>query len=472
MIKYYDTEEAYKADTGKGADESQVSLIKAGNICRYDGRNVVVGLRSARTGSVAYLDGSHSLHFASPGTFKADGLPEGGEVIGVVVIGVDHQDFRGEVAVMSKTFATAKMLERWFVRLSGYTLDGTDRTGTLSVWEASDNWAAAHDYAVGYNADSAEALVSQLNAYFKANEPFAAQDWVAEADGDGNVTLNYALTNYRQFLNAAKDGFALANVTAPGWASTEKMLRQNGQRNSAGVIANWPRVLAYFSADMTNNTYNPASDVTTTKISYPICLPAFLGTSEYQSDHCSYLRGVYGEGEEGWLKFMESFLPVRPSEYGIFDGSRYGTAKRNTYYLAGIKYAGQDGVEKYASPAARLAANLGYDHELLKQGEWVLPDIDLVLGVVGQLKYPTTDDRDADPVNSALKAIGATALRNDSSVNSCSRYNSSSMWFASGAAGYMGSGIPINRFVVTPLVLFGYRRRWQGLGLIPGERGT
>ena len=162
MIKYYDTEAAYKADTGKGADESQVSLIKTGNVCKYDGRNVVVGLRSARTGSVAYLDGSHSLHFAAPGTFKADGLPEGGEVIGVVVIGVDHQDFRGEVAVMSKTFSSAPMLERWFVRLSGYTLDGTDRTGTLSVREASDNWAATHDYAVGYNADSAEALASLI----------------------------------------------------------------------------------------------------------------------------------------------------------------------------------------------------------------------------------------------------------------------------------------------------------------------
>ena len=165
MIKYYDTEAAYKADTGKGAAESQVSLIKAGNICRYDGRNVVVGLRSARTGSVAYLDGAHALRFAAPGTFKSDGLPEGGEVVGVVVVGVDHQDFRGEVAVMSKTFAEAPMLERWFVRLSGYTLDGTDRTGTLSVWEASDNWAAAHDYTVSYNADNAEALASKLNTY-------------------------------------------------------------------------------------------------------------------------------------------------------------------------------------------------------------------------------------------------------------------------------------------------------------------
>lgn len=453
MIKYYDTEAAYKADTGKGAAESQVSLIKAGNICRYDGRNVVVGLRSARTGSVAYLDGSHSLHFAAPGTFKADGLPEGGEVIGVVVIGVDHQDFRGEVAVMSKTFTTSPMLERWFVRLSGYTLDGTDRTGTLSVYEASDNWAAAHDYAVGYNADSAEALASQLNAYFKANEPFTAQDWVAEADGDGNVTLHYAYTHPSQVSNAAKDGFALAQATAPGWAYTTRILRRNGNRRGEGTITNWPRAMAYLRGDTANTTYNPASDVTTTKISYPICLPGYLGTSKYQSDHCSYLRGVYGDGEEGWLKFMESFLPVRPSEYGILDGSRYGTAKRNTYYLAGIKYAGQDGVEKYASPAARLAAGLGYDHELLKQGEWVLPDIDLLFGLVGQLKYPATDDCDADPVNSALKAIGALALRNDLSVWSCSRCTKGGAWFAHGSYGYTVCYFLKSMYVAAPLVL-------------------
>ena len=453
MIKYYDTEAAYKADTGKGADESQVSLIKAGNICRYDGRNVVVGLRSARTGSVAYLDGSRALHFAAPGTFKADGLPEGGEVIGVVVIGVDHQDFRGEVAVMSKTFASVPMLERWFVRLSGYTLDGTDRTGTLSVREAYDNWAVAHDYSVGYNADSAEALASQLNTYFKANEPFTAQDWVAEADGDGNVTLHHAYTNYIQASNTAKDGFELANATAPEWASTTKMLRRNGRRIGEGTITNWPRALAYFRDDNSIATYNPASDVTTAKISYPICLPAFLGTSEYQSDHCSYLRGVYGEGEEGWLKFRESFLPVRPSEYGIFDGSRYGAANRNTYYLAGIKYAGQDGAEKYASPAARLAADLGYNHELLKQGEWVLPDIDLLFSLVGQLKYPTTNDRDADPVNSALKAIGAPALGNNSNVWGCSRYTPIRGWVATGNHGYAIGYNLNNGYVAAPLVL-------------------
>lgn len=453
MIKYYDTEAAYKADTGKGADESQVSLIKAGNICSYDGRNVVVGLRSARTGSVAYLDGSRALHFAAPGTFRAEGLPEGGEVIGVVVIGVDHQDFRGEVAVMSKTFAAAPMLERSFVRLSGYTLDGTDRTGTLSVLEASDSWAAVHDYAVGYNADSAEALASQLNTYFKANEPFTAQDWVAEADGDGNVTLHYSYTNTKQSSNTAKDGFALANAAAPEWADTMQMLHRNGKTTGEGTIMNWPRALAFFREDSASTAYNPASDVTTTKISYPICLPGYLGTSKYQSDHCSYLRGVYGEGEEGWLKFMESFLPVRPSEYGIFDASRYGAAKRNTYYLAGIKYTGQDGVEKYASPAARLAANLWYDHELLNQGEWVLPDIDLLFSLVGQLKYPTTNDRDADPVNAALESIGVSALGNNSSVWSCSRFSLGNAWVISGSTAYAGGSYMNRMHVAAPLVL-------------------
>ena len=320
--------------------------------------------------------------------------------------------------------------------------------------EASDNWAAAHDYTIGYNADNAEALASQLNTYFRANEPFAAQDWVAEADGDGNVTLHYAYTYYRQASNTAKDGFALASATAPEWADTTRMLRRNGRRSGEGTIINWPRALEYFRNDNPGAVYNPTSDVTTMKISYPICLPGYLGTSKYQSDHCSYLRGVYGEGEEGWLKFMESFLPVRPSEYGIFYASRYGAAKRNTYYLAGIKYAGQDGVEKYASPAARLAANLGYDHELLKQGEWVLPDIDLLFGLVGQLKYPTTNDRDADLVNSALKAIGAPVLKNSYSMCSCSQYDRGNCWSAGGSSGCTGSVAMYYRgFIAVSLVL-------------------
>lgn len=454
MIKYYDTEAAYKADTGKGADESQVSLIKAGNICRYDGRNVVVGLRSARTGSVAYLDGSHSLHFAAPGTFRADGLPEGGEVIGVVAIGVDHPDFRGEVAVMSHQFTHAPLSNRYYFKLSGCTLDGAEHTGVLSIRSSLDNWAANQDYTITYKADNIVALVSQLNAYFKANEPFITQDWVAIADTNGDVLLHFKYTTWLQAAyNTAKSGFSVVLANASQWKSTSRMFRMNGRRNDEGTITNMPRALAYFREDNSTTTYNPATDVTTAKLSYPICLPGYLGKSKYQSDHCAYLRGIYGEGEEGWLKFMQSFLPVLPSEYGIFDDSTYGTEKQNTYYLASLKYVGQDGEEKYVSPAARLVAERGFGHELLKRGEWVIGKMSRIFSIVGQLRYPTTPDKFADKVNAALAAIGAPALGDNSSVWSCSRYGGGYGWVANGNYGFATGNSMYGSSQAVPLVL-------------------
>ncbi len=453
MIKYYDTEAAYEADS-KSAFESQVSLIGASNECRYDGRNVVVGLRSARTGSIAVLDGLHALHFIAPETFTSSGFMSNYEIVGVVAIGVDHPDFRGKVGIINKTFSSKVMFERWFVKLTGYTLDGTDRTGTLVVREASDSWNANHEYVISYNATTAEALVSQLNTYFKANEPFITQDWVAVLQEDGSVVLNYKYTNWQQaFYNGAKAGFSVSVVTAQEWNVTSQMYRMNGQRSGEGTITNWLRALAYYRSDNSDTSYNPSVDVKTKKIVYPICLPGYLGTSQYQSDHCAYLRGIYGEGEEGWLKFMASFLPVRPLEYDIYDESRYGTEKKNTYYLAGLTYRGQDGTEKYASPAARLAAETGYDHDLLKMGEWVMPGIDHVFSIVSPLKYPAVNDRNADAVNTALYAIGAPALGNNSSVWSCSRYGSSGGWAAYGLNGFAGSNGLYSRNLCVPLVL-------------------
>ena len=298
------------------------------------------------------------------------------------------------------------------------------------------------------------AFVSQLNAYFKANEPFTAQDWVAEAKEDGSVVLHYKYTAWQQAsYNGANAGFAVTVVTAPEWNATSQMLRMNGQRNGEGTITNWLRALAYFRGDNQSTAYNPSTDIKSRKVTYPICQPGYLGTSQYQSDHCAYLRGIYGEGEEGWLKFMESFLPVRPSEYGIYDDSRYGTEKGNTYYLASLTYRGQDGTEKYASPAARMAAETGYDHELLKRGEWVIPNIDHVFSIVSPLKYPVVNDRSADAVNAALAAIGAPALGNNSSVWSCSRCGSTYGWIAYGSVGFAGYVSLYIQSLCVPLVL-------------------
>lgn len=427
MIRYFDTEADYLAAIQD--IESQVSLIGENNECRFDGRNVVVGLNSATTGSIAVLDGLHVLRFIAPQTFSSKSFMSNYEIVGPVVIGVDHPDFRGEVAIANREFSGMPILVRYRFKLSGYTLDGTEHTGVLSIRSASNNWAANQDYTITYKADNIVALVSQLNAYFKANEPFIAQDWVAIADESGDVFLDFKYTNWQQSsYDTAKSGFSVSANNAPKWNKTTRMFRMNGRRDGGGTITNMPRALADFREDKSATSYNPAEDVKTVKLAYPICLPGYLGKSKYQTDHCAYLRSVYGEGEEGWLKFMKSFLPVLPSEYGIFDDDTYGSEKENTYYLASLKYVGQDGVERYSSPAARVVAEVHYDHELLKRGEWVIGSMSRIFSIVGQLRYSTTNDRNADKVNAALKAIGAPALSNASSIWSCSRYSEDSVW--------------------------------------------
>ena len=464
MIKYYDTLAAYKADV-KSNFESQVSLIGADNTVKYDGRNVVIDIRSARTGTIAVLDGTHALRFISVDTFSSTSFMSNFEIVGVVVIGVDHPSFRGQIAIMYPTPESYPIITIWQWKLTGYTLDGTDRTGTLSIVQASDNWAANHDYVISYNATDENALVNQLNTYFKVNEPFKTQKWSAYLNEDNSINLIHSWSAYNQpQYNKGKDGFTLADNLLLEWIFTTNVLRMNGQRSGGGVIYNLTRAVAYLRYDNPNAQYNPTTDVTSIKGSGPICLPAYLGTSQYQSDHCAYLRSVYGEGEEGWLKFMESFLPVRPTEYGVIgDKATYGDARRNTYYLASQKYVDVDGNTQPTSPAADFAANIGFDHELLKKGQWVIPDIDLLFDVIGGIKYPTINDRNADVISRALLAIGAPALRNDTNYRPCARYGKTNDWYYVGNSGTIaGSSILSNSFQVIPLALLDVP---QGLNL-------
>ena len=112
-----------------------------------------------------------------------------------------------------------------------------------------------------------------------------------------------------------------------------------------------------------------------------------------------------------------------------------------------------DGNTQQVSPAADFVASIAFDHELLKRGQWVLPDSDLLFDVVGGLEYPTTNDRDADVINRALKAIGAPSLGNNSYVWSCSRYSASLGWCANGSIGYAYYGSLYGSYLAVPLVL-------------------
>lgn len=465
MIQYYNTEAEYQAAV-KSTFESQISLIGASNEIHFDGINVVVGINSAMTGSIVVLDGNSALHFIEADTFSSSSFMSNYTVVGVVAVGVDHEDFRGQIVIVHKNNTSKKFSEIYSFRLAGYTLDGTDRTGVLSI-RTADAWATAKDFTVSYNAESVADLVSQLNAYFSADaqytpaggspmaNPFKTQSWVASADDDGIITLTFFLSAYQQASNTGKSGFTLTANLMPGITATTAMLRKNGQRSGEGTITNWDRAILYFSADLNNATYNPTSPVTSPKRGHPICKPGYLGTSQYSGgDQCAALRAIYGPGEEGWLKFMASFLPVRPIAYGaVGDKAAYGDGKKNTYLIAGTKFTKQDGTTISAFPAADYASAPVFNHDLLKKGCWHLPDIDTVFSIMKTIKYNVVNNRNADIVNRALHAIGGNAISNGSIIWSCSRYGASIMWVSNGYFGFAG-GYSVNlSSLALPVVL-------------------
>ena len=451
MIKYYDTEAAYAADA-KSPFESQVSLVGEDNEIKYDGRNVVVGAKSAKTGSIVVLDGNSAMHFIAVDTFSSSSFMSNFTIVGVVAVGVDHPDFRGKIVIVHKSNASKMWSTIYSFKLTGYTLDGTDRSGKLKVYSAASTYDT---YTINYNADSVADFLTTLNAYFQSTAPFTTQHWRADADSDGNITLSFLFTFADQRSCAGSDGFTLTANLLPGIPASTAMLRYNGQRSGEGCISNMARAIAYFSADLNNATYNPTSTVTSPKRSYPICKPGYLGTSQYSNgDQCAALRAIYGEGEAGWLKFMESFYPICPSKYGpIGDKATYGDSKRNTGLMAGKTFTKQDNTVIPAYPAADYCGSVTYNHDLLKRGQWFLPDVDVLCSVLRTIKYNSTNDRNADPVNRALYAIGGTAISNGSSSWSSSRYGANSAWYSGGSSGILGNGSLFGTYLAVPVAL-------------------
>lgn len=455
MIQYYNTEAEYAAAL-KDSFESQVSRVGENNAIKYDGRNVVVGLRSATTGDIVALDSVGALHFIPLASEPTSTFLEGFTVVGVVAVGVDHKDFRGKVVIVNKANASKKWSEIYSFKLTGYTLDGTDRTGTLNVRDASA-WGTGVDYVISYNATTAAQLATQLNTYFRANAPFTTQSWRADADEDGNITLSFLFVDYRQASNSGKNGFALTANLLPEIPASSSMLRVSGQRASEGAISNWEKALVYYRNDNGTSAYQGGrtSVQTSVKQTYPINLPTWLGTStKNPGDFCTALRAVYGEGEEGWLKFMKTCLPVRPTAFGpMGDKATYGDSERNTYVMAGRTFEKQDGSSIVAHPAADYCAAVSYNHPLLRKGAWMLPDVDTLAAVLSTIRYSAVNNRNADPINRALNVIGGTAISNGSYIWSSSRYGAGSAWLSGGSGGYWSYVIFYLAYVAVPVAL-------------------
>lgn len=364
------------------------------------------------------------------------------EINGVVA---DVRD--GEALVVYKQNTTKKWAERYYFDLTGYTLDSTEHSGVFSIKQASDSWAESHDYTFTYTASTLADFVSQLNTWFASTEPFTTQDWYAEA-GENKVVLNLQYTYFNQYTDNGKTGFTLNASLFSDYPVTNSILRKNGNTNGDGTISNFYRALYYFKSDLSSTNYNPSTDVTNVKRVYPICLPAYLGTSQYQSDHCAFLRSVYGAGETGWKKFMESIMPVIPTDWGGM-GMRDGMTM--TSYLAAQTYNSRTATSGVLFPAAKYC----YDTATttLPQGRWHLPTTDEIYRILDGVKYNSEgNDRNIDILNKALNLINGVDISNGNTIWTCILGTIFSAYGTGAVRGYFGNGggtgLPNNYFAI------------------------
>lgn len=396
-----------------------------------------IAVKTISSGEVRYIDLD---------TFSAAGISSSVyEIIGVVVCIKD-----GKVLVTRGNIGSYKYCNRAWWYLSGYTLDGTARTGVLSLRFTSNSWESNINKTINYNASTLNDFISQLNTAFAEDSDMSGQDWYANITSDNRVRIHCNNIDYRQCAyNTASTGFTLTS-SLPEITYSSAMLRRNGANSGEGSISNMSRALSYFHSDLNSTTYNPNSNITSVKRGYPICLPGYLGTSQYQSDHCSYLRGIYGAGEEGWKKFMAAQLPVLPSDYGIM---KVQDGKERTSQLASFYYTSS--AQSTPSPMC-AAASAAYNVSTAKinVGEFHLPTTEELSLILDGVLYGTDASRNADILNKGLNAINFPAISNGSYLWSCCRYSSSYGWCALGTGGFFDGSYMCNTYGVCPVSLY------------------
>lgn len=394
----------------------EISIPKRGDYC----------IKKIKDKSVHYID-IDSISYASD-------IDAGYELVGIVCGYIN-----GEVLVVRNP---VRHSDTWcdilqYV-LTGYTIDGTDQSGVLSIRDNSTATANT-DYTIPYNATTKEDLVSQLNNFFAINDAFKNQGFYASM-ADDKVIVHYHFTflNQSEYI-AGKNGFTLTQNTMPDVIASTNFRRKNGAQLEIGVVANMERALVYFRSDNSNSIYNPTNIITTVKLTYPIYLPAYLGTSSYRDgDKCAFLRSVYGEGEEGWKRFMKSFLPVYPTDYGVINT----TGKELTKVLASKRYNDLDKINEPMCKAAYYCYSM--TSATIDEGEFWLPGVQELSIILDGIKYGTVSDVNADIVNKALYKVGWASISNDSRYWLACRYSYRLIWLFYGVYGLFFNGFLFN----------------------------
>lgn len=365
------------------------------------------------------------------------------EVQGVV----SHREGKKVTIVGLNNSGSIAFCDRVWYYLSGYTLDGAEHTIVLAI-PTKANWNKSVEKTITYTASTVEEFISALNAAFEADADFTDQDWYADLTADGRVRVHYVFATLQNYDFTAKSGITKTN-SMPEFKQCTRLRRKSGQATQVGGICSWHRSLAYYRND---NGALPeqggrTAEQKSIKQELPINLPTWLGTStKNPGDFCKPLRGVYGEGEEGWLRFMRSCVSITDTDYGImmYDG------REMSKLLSSFTYTSRKVAEpKYMFPASGWCTS--FSTSCMQVGLWHLP---APKELVELMRDITKGTGTPDVLNRTIVAAGGKAISNGSHQWACARSDNRSAWVCSGTRGCLtASTVYSSWLVASPLSL-------------------
>ena len=380
----------------------------------YHGRNVVTD--NPGVGDILCYDENRKYKFIVLDTYHAGTFPAAWETLGVVTLRKGNK-----VTVCSKHNASKKFMEVFPYIVTGYTLDGTEHMATLKL-HGSDT------FEFKYTANTDNEFVEALKSFLIEH---GFSDWSAYIM-DGKVILQYdnytSAETYNSDMTCA-EGVTLTDKFAVDLTKTgSNFWRKCGNRGNG--VWHAAKAKETFVSDNSGPAYNPSSDVTA-EPAYPVCWPAFAGTSRYQDDHCLWLRLKYCENPEcptldEWKAYIDELEHIVPYMLGCHaPGWRDGhvlsdTVKHITYQAVGGT------TEKLYSAIAYCAGFM--------DGQGYLPSMTELIEAFGNVTYGLAGvaREESDPINRSLYAIGGNAVPcNVTYWNAC-RYMSGNAWVADG----------------------------------------
>ena len=375
---------------------------------------------------------THKTVYIPREQYKAADIAGSHEVLGVIagIIG------REAIIVHPDCGTTAKWTDRLWWYCSGYTLDGIKHIINFSLYFASNSWVSPITKTVEYTASTLSALISTLNTAFAGDDDFKAQYWYADEYG-GKLRLTCDNIYWRQpSYNYASDGLTMGGCM-PEIAAHADIRRKHGGNGGEGAISSMARALIYYRSSTGSNSYEGgrSSLQESVKQTYPINLATWNG------EYCAPLRSKYGEGEDGWKRFMKSCLPVTPTDYGdmgVHDGK---SICKPLAQITGRKMSSADSVQLMSS----FSKPYNLMGNTFSKGDFWLPTTEEISVIL------SGDNDSSDPLNLGLSAIGGSTILNSAYLWSCLRYYSDRAWDADGYYGFFSGNRFSSSFRVVPV---------------------